>query len=503
MGGGKGFFMQRICQNKELLLSMVIKHACQNFYFQGPDRRHCIRRIFGIALFALSFFAYSAVVEELSGQQNVLSKRNGRNISIQSTPIKPEHVIIEQRRILAKGKKGALARNHFTGKLLSLNFQKIEIKAVLQLIANFTGINIVVSEKVRGEIALKLDKIPWDQALDIILNMNHLHQHKEGNVITVMPDLVQEPLSQNKEAEFHEHAPLESVFIRLQYAKVRDVALLLNENNHSLLSDRGQFRADSRTNTLWVSDKAQKIAEVQQFIQRLDVPVRQVLIEARIVHLARESIQDLGIRFDALMPKEARIAPKKFSIDLGAVTTNPATVGIALAKLGNGILLDLELSALESEDKAEIIASPRLMTMDQQTAVIESGEEIPYQESTSSGATNVTFKKAVLSLKVTPQITANDRLLLALHINQDTPSGKLVNNVPTIYTREIQTNVLVNNGQTLVLGGIYKQEQGDTAYGLPGLQRLPSWANLFRKKHKQRKNEELLIFITPKIVANN
>lgn len=310
---------------------------------------------------------------------------------------------------------------------------------------------------------------------------------------------------------------LKSSLIQINYAKANDIAALIKDKNNSLLSKRGSLSVDVRTNTLLIHDKMSIISQIRAVVKQLDIPVRQVQIEARIVNVTKEAILDLGIRFGVSKPAQLSGTSTgakqlvqgvvsivdRLNVDFGAPVESPASIGIALAKLGNGILLDLELSALESEDKAEIIANPRLVATNQHAAVIESGEEIPYQEATLSGATAVAFKKAVLSLKVTPQITPDNCLLLDLEINQDTPSGRLVNGVPAINTNRIHTSVLVNNGQTLVLGGIYKQEKNNTIKRVPFLGNLPVIGALFRNLHRKVKNEELLIFITPRIITNN
>ena len=310
---------------------------------------------------------------------------------------------------------------------------------------------------------------------------------------------------------------LASDLVQINYAKANEIAHLLQDKNSLLLSKRGSLTVDARTNMLWIKDSSRRIQKIKEVVEQLDIPVKQVQIEARIVNVTKEAILDLGIRFGISNPSNlsgtlnganqllqgvAALADR-LNMDFGAPVPNPASIGIALAKLGDGILLDLELSALESEDKAEIVANPRLVAANQQAAVIESGEEIPYQEATLSGATAGAFKKAVLSLKVTPQITPDNRLLMEIEINQDSPSGRLINGVPAINTKAIHTVVLVNNGQTLVLGGIYKQDKNNTVKRVPFLGNLPIIGALFRNLHRKVKNEELLIFITPRIITNN
>jgi len=419
-----------------------------------------------------------------------------------------------------------LKKEVYSGKLISLNFQNIQIRAVLQILAEFTGINMVVSDKVQGEITLRLNNTPWDQALDIILKTNSLDKRKNGNIMMIAPTadfLSQEKIELKSQQEVTNLAPLRSDLLQINYAKAADIAMLLKDKNTSLLSKRGAVSVDARTNTIWIQDTGAQIEDIRELIKQLDVPVKQVLIEARIVNVTKDFAKDLGIRFGVSKPTHLSgrlrganqmvqgVAPAdviplsdRLNVDLAAipVSASPASVGIALAKLGNGILLDLELSALESEGRGEIIASPRLITTNQQSAVIESGEEIPYQEATSSGATAVAFKKAVLSLKVTPQITPDNKIMMDLAINQDRPSDQRFNGVPSILTKEIQTNVLVDNGQTIVLGGIYKQDRKSSMNRVPFLGALPVVGILFRNQNTTIANEELLIFITPRIITN-
>lgn len=406
----------------------------------------------------------------------------------------------------------------FTGDPISLNFQKIQLRAVLQLLAEFTGTNIIVSDQVQGEITLRLNNIPWDQALDMILKTNGLEKKRNGNVLLITPARFSSEavMGTNKSRALH------SCLLQINYAKAADIAQVLKDRENSLLSEQGSLNIDARTNTLWMQDTDAKIKAIQQLVRQLDVPVRQVLIEARIVNMTKDCVRDLGIRFGVSRPGHlsgnlnaanqltqnalpAAVTPlsDRLNVDLAAVPFNatPASIGIALAKLGDGVLLDLELSALESEGRGEVIASPRLITLNQQPALIESGEEIPYQQSTSSGATAVAFKKAVLSLKVTPRITPDNKVIMDLQINQDVPSSQLFNGVPAILTREIQTNVVLNNGQTIVLGGIYKQDKNNTINRVPFLGNLPIVGALFRNQTTVIKNEELLIFITPRIIS--
>lgn len=422
--------------------------------------------------------------------------------------------------------KAKLKKKVFTGNRISLNFQNIQVRAVLQLLAEFTGINIVVSNRVDGNITLRLNDVPWDQAMDIILTTQGLDKRQVGNVILIdQADTFVARENEELQAQqaAQKLAPLRSELLQINYAKAADIATMLKDKNNSLLSERGTLSVDTRTNTIWIQDTGTQIDEIRNLVEQLDIPVKQVLIEARIVNVTKDCAEDIGVRFGVSRPTHlsgtleganqlaggtaAAQVPvvERLNVDLGAlpVDATPASIGIALARLGDDVLLDLELSALESEGRAEIIASPRLMTTNQQEAVIESGEDIPYQEATSSGATAVAFKKAALSLKVTPQITPDGKLLMDLQINQDSDSGRRVQGVPIILTKSIETNVLVNNGQTIVLGGIYKRDTNNSVTRVPFLGEIPLVGNLFTRSQARVSNEELLIFITPRIITNS
>lgn len=422
-----------------------------------------------------------------------------------------------------------LKKRVFLGKRISLNFQDIPVRAVLQLLADFTGINIVVSDAVSGNITLRLNDVPWDQALDIILTTQGLDKRQNGNILLIDKSaafVARENEALKEQLAAKKLAPVRSELLQINYAKAADIATMLKDKSNSLLSERGTLSVDTRTNTIWLQDTDQQIEEVRKLVQQLDVAVKQVVIEARIVDISKQCEEDLGVRFGVSKPTHlsgtlsganqlaqgvtpANVTPlaDRLNVDLSALPTaglgSPASIGIALAKLGDGILLDLELSALESIGNAQIIASPRLMTTNQQSATIQSGQDIPYQQATSSGATAVAFKKAVLSLKVTPQITPDNKLLMDLLITQDADSGQRVNGVPIILTKSIQTNVLVNNGQTIVLGGIYKQDKNNVITRVPFLGGLPLVGHLFSRTQTKGDNEELLIFITPRIITNN
>ena len=424
----------------------------------------------------------------------------------------------------------------YKGERLSLNFQDIEGRSVLQLIADFTGINIVVSDSVKGSLTLRLKNVPWDQALDIILKTKGLAKRQTGNVMLVAPSeeiAAREKLELEAQKQIKQLEPLYSEFIQVNYAKAADIAKLLKSPGTSLLSERGTVTIDDRTNTLLVQDIASKLADIRKLVAKLDIPVRQVLIESRIVIADNTFARDLGVKFGYSKRVDYNdnhtlvIGGKQ----PGDLTTNPATpfveggglgsgtagatglitdlgvaapsgsLGLAVGKFGSH-LLQLELNAMEAEGQGEVVSSPRVLTSNQKEAYIEAGTEIPYQEATSSGATSVSFKKAVLSLKVTPQITPDDRIIMDLNVNKDSV-GRVYNDVPSIDTKEVGTQVLVDNGETLVLGGIYEQTTRDDVERVPFFGELPMVDWLFKKTHKTNDKSELLIFITPKIVKEN
>ncbi len=396
----------------------------------------------------------------------------------------------------------------YTGEKLSLNFQDIEVRSVLQLIADFTSLNVVVSDSVGGSVTLRLKDVPWDQALDIILNSKGLDKRQKGNVLYIAPATeisAREQAALQAEKQNRDLAPLRTEIFNLNYADAGQMASLLKSTKgagegNSLLSNRGSVTIDSRTNNLLVNESDDKLEEIRDLIQRLDVPVRQVLIEARIVNATDNFTRELGISFGMgnIERNSGETIVNSFNINLPA--SNPAgTIGLALAKIPLGTAIDLELSAAQIESNAEIVASPRIITSNKHKARIEQGVEIPYQESTSSGATSTSFKKAVMSLEVTPQITRDDRINMELKVKRDTV-GQVFNNIPSIDTREVETQIHVENGQTVVLGGIFEQSLTKAARRIPFLSDIPILGYLFRTDSTTNNRRELLIFITPKII---
>ncbi|MCG9731556.1 type IV pilus secretin PilQ family protein [Shewanella sp. Isolate13] len=413
----------------------------------------------------------------------------------------------------------------YDGRSLSLNFQNISVRTVLQIIADYNNFNLVTSDTVEGDITLRLDDVPWDQALDLILQAKGLDKRIEGNILMIAPSeeiAIRESQELKNKQEVEQLAPLYSEYLQINYAKAKDIAVLLKGEGSSLLTSRGSVAVDERTNTLLVKDTEETLENVHRLIEVLDIPIKQVLIEARMVTVKDDVSEDLGVRWGITDQQGNKgtsgslegagdiangIIPgldDRLNVNLPAAVANPTSIAFHVAKLADGTVLDLELSALEQENKGEIIASPRITTSNQKAAFIEQGVEIPYVEASSSGATTVTFKKAVLSLRVTPQITPDNRVILDLEITQDsqgktvdTPTGQAV----SIDTQRIGTQVLVDHGETIVLGGIYQQQLISRVSKVPILGDIPYLGFMFRNTSDKNERQELLIFVTPKIVS--
>ncbi|MDH3980008.1 MAG: type IV pilus secretin PilQ [Gammaproteobacteria bacterium] len=391
----------------------------------------------------------------------------------------------------------------YSGERLSLNFQDIEVRSVLQLIADFTGINVVVSDTVNGSLTLRLKNVPWDQALDIILKTKGLAMRQSGNVMLVAPSeeiAAREKLELESMKQIEELEPLYSEFIQINYAKASAIVSLLKSEETSLMSDRGMATIDARTNTVLIQDTAAKLTEIRTMIAQLDVPVRQVLIESRVVVADTNFSRDLGVELTATRDytnSSNHFVDGDFLVALPA-TGPTTTLSMGFGKIGSHFL-DLTLTAAEAEGLTETISSPRVLTSNQKAAYIEVGTEIPYEKATSSGATSVAFKKAVLSLNVTPQITPDDRIVMDLIITNDTV-GQNTDAGPSIDTNEVATQVLIDNGETLVLGGVYTEVNVDQVKRTPVLGELPVVGWLFKNTLKESDKGELLIFVTPKIV---
>ncbi len=437
----------------------------------------------------------------------------------------------------------------YEGQRLTLNFQDIETRAVLQLLAETSGRNIVVSDTVSGNVTLRLRNVPWDQALDIVMTTKGLDMRQNGNVIIVAPAeeiAARETADLEAKQAIRELEPLYSEFIQVNYAKASDLANLISsdgaQGGGALLSDRGSISVDDRTNTLLIRDTADRLQSIRRMVRTLDIPIKQVLIETRIVVVNDDVSRDLGIRLgvtgveengtdgltvitgngqgsdtiigsaldNAADPANGTFFPVTLPALANRYNVNvpiaPSAGSFGLAVLDGSYLVDLELTALQAEGRGEIVSTPRVITSNQKEARIEQGVEIPFQQSASSGATTVQFKKAVLSLIVTPQITPDNNIIMDLQVNKDSvgdviSTGGIGGTVPSIDTRQVETQVLVADGQTVVLGGIYETERRETITKVPFLGDIPVAGVLFRSQSIKNDKSELLIFVTPRILV--
>ncbi|TKB48020.1 type IV pilus secretin PilQ family protein [Ferrimonas sediminicola] len=489
-------------------LSLVLPHT------HLPREAQRVMDLSELGTLVRSFESFSEplqtrVVLQLDGELRSSQQRRGNQLVLTLTPM------------VAHG-----AQPGYQGNRISLNFQDVPVRSVLQILAEHKQLNLVTSDSVDGNLTLRLDAVPWDQALALVLKVRGLASRREGNVLLVAP---REELAAQKQAELQlqresqQLAPLVSRHYQINYAKADDIATLLRgaSGSNRLLSERGSATVDERTNILLLQDSAQRLAEVEALIRVLDVPVRQVVIESRMVNVRDNVDSELGIRWglasgqsdgsvsgsiegnDSIRQGVVPDIGDRLNINLPAVSSNASSFAFQVANLGDEFILDLELSALEAEDKGEIIASPRLTTSNQYTASIEQGEEIPYEESTSSGATSIAFKKAVLSLTVTPRITSDDKVVLDLLVTQDTRGRESASGEVGINTQRISTQVLARNGETVVLGGIFQQQELKTVSKVPLLGDLPYAGWLFRHTRNTAIKSELLIFVTPRIVVES
>ena len=474
------------------------------------------------------------IVISAEGKYDQLAYQSDNEFSIEINPVADE---IEDASSLYSESK------EYEGQRLTLNFQDIETRAVLQLLAETSGRNIVVSDTVQGNVTLRLRNVPWDQALDIVMTTKGLDMRQNGNVIIVAPAeeiAARETADLEARAAISELEPMYSEFLQVNYAKASDLAALIGmESGNSLLSERGSIAVDDRTNTLLVQDTADRLEDIRRMVRALDVPIKQVLIESRIVVVNDDFSRDLGVRLGLtgyrengtdgaavisgtgtgtdtmvnsivdnlgtsgqITPVELPILTDRYNVN---VPIAEAAGRFSLAVLERDYLVDLELTALEAEGRGEIVSTPRVITANQKEARIEQGVEIPYQQSASSGATTVQFKKAVLSLEVTPQITPDNNIIMDLRVHKDNvgqviSTGGLGGTVPSIDTRAVETQVLVEDGQTVVLGGIYETERTETINKVPFLGDIPAVGVLFRSKSVRNDKSELLIFVTPRIL---
>ena len=411
---------------------------------------------------------------------------------------------------------------------LSFNFQDVAVKTLLQIIAKNSGVNFVLSDSIKGNMSLSLQNVSWQKALDVVLRANGLDSRRYDNVLIIAPieELATNDIKRlTAKQQMANLTPPTAAIIHLRYANANDLAAVIKGQDSSLLSLNGQIGVDPRTNVIWVRDNAENVAKIKDFVQQLDIPAKQILIEARIVSVDTKYAKELGIRWGisnsqnlsgtleganaiaggtavSSVPVAQRLNFNQPSA--GVFGASPASMGLAMVNLGSETL-DLELSALEGEQHGEVIANPRIVTSNLQKATIETGEEIPYQESTSSGATSVTFKKAVLSLEITPQITSNNNVVLKLKITQNKRGPDVLTGsggaVPSIDTQEIDSYIQLKDLETIVIGGVYKQTSSNTVTRIPFLSSLPLIGHLFQYQRMESGRNELLIFITPKLMT--
>ncbi len=422
----------------------------------------------------------------------------------------------------------------YSGDKLSLNFQNIEVRAVLQILADFKDLNLVASDAVNGNVTLTLKSVPWDQALDIVLRSKGLDKRLDNNVLIVAP--ARELAEQERELlasqqQIVDLSPIRTDLIQVNYADAADIAaVLVGDDNNRILSERGSVQVIDRTNSLLLSETADKLDEIRALIEKVDIPIRQVQIEARIVVADTSFNKELGVKWggsfqlgnsnnlqvggagsgwenDTSAGPGADLRPGSGFSTNGLFTdlsvTGTGASALTIGMITDNTLLNLELSALESDGGGEIISQPKVITSDKHKAVIKSGKEIPYQESTSSGATSVSFKEAVLGLEVTPQITPDGRIIMAIKVSNNDTTTTSVTGVPIIDTTEVETKVLIDDGQTIVLGGIFKNTTSSGVDKVPLLGDLPGIGRLFRKDIKRDSKAETLVFITPKILSGN
>lgn len=432
---------------------------------------------------------------------------------------------------LANGKSG---RGGFKGDRLSLNFQNVDMRAVLQVIADFTGLNIITSDTVTGNLTLRLKDVPWDQALDIMLQAKGLGQRQVGNVILIAPRdeiATKEKLDLEFLQQISDLEPIHTESFQMSYQKADVIRTMLADPVQKMLSKRGSVAMDARTNTLFVRDTPTQLEELRKLLVKIDIPVRQVMIEARIVEAIDTFSRNLGARFGVQSNSAGGLGVSGTQAGSSALATGgspsgstlfnnvnmpalgaagaaaalggPFTLGLSLIKINNGTLVNLELSALESDGRGKVIASPRIVTADQVEATIEQGARIPFQQATSSGATSVVFRDATLRLRVTPQITPANNVIMNLNVNQDSIGEITATGVPTINTKQITTQVLVENGGTVVIGGIFSRDENNLTNRVPLLGDIPLLGNVFRNNARRDNKTELLIFVTPRILKDS
>ena len=457
----------------------------------------------------------AAIAIEPTGRYDYLSYQTDDKLTISIKPLTED-----------EAQKRKAERFAYSGEKLSLNFQDIDVRSVLQLIADFTDLNLVASDTVQGNITLRLQNVPWDQALDLVLKTKGLDKRQVGNVLLVAPAdeiAARERQELESQRQIAELAPLRREVVQVNYAKAADIAKLFQSvtNTEGQVDERGSIAVDDRTNNIIAYQTQDRLDELRRIVAQLDIPVRQVMIEARIVEANVDYDKSLGVRWGGTQifanGRGAVYGSDDFGdeggdagedsngnypfVDLGVTNR---TAGIGIGYVTDNLILDLELSAMEKSGNGEIVSQPKVVTSDKETAKILKGSEIPYQEASSSGATSTSFKEAVLSLEVTPQITPDNRIIMEVKVTKDAPDfANALNDVPPINKNEVNAKVLVNDGETIVIGGVFSNTQSRSVDKVPLLGDLPFLGRLFRRDTVTEEKSELLVFLTPRIVNNN
>ncbi|MCQ4275716.1 type IV pilus secretin PilQ [Stutzerimonas degradans] len=457
----------------------------------------------------------AAIAIEPTGRYDYLAYQTDDKLTISIKPLTED-----------EAQKRKAERFAYSGEKLSLNFQDIDVRSVLQLIADFTDLNLVASDTVQGNITLRLQNVPWDQALDLVLKTKGLDKRQVGNVLLVAPAdeiAARERQELESQRQIAELAPLRREVVQVNYAKAADIAKLFQSvtNTEGQVDERGSIAVDDRTNNIIAYQTQDRLDELRRIVAQLDIPVRQVMIEARIVEANVDYDKSLGVRWGGTQifanGRGAVYGSDDFGdeggdagedsngnypfVDLGVTNR---TAGIGIGYVTDNLILDLELSAMEKSGNGEIVSQPKVVTSDKETAKILKGSEIPYQEASSSGATSTSFKEAVLSLEVTPQITPDNRIIMEVKVTKDAPDyANALNDVPPINKNEVNAKVLVNDGETIVIGGVFSNTQSRSVDKVPLLGDLPFLGRLFRRDSVTEEKSELLVFLTPRIVNNN
>ena len=445
-----------------------------------------------------------SITIEPTGFYDYLAYQTDNKLTISVKPVTQEE--IEKRNV---------ERFAYTGEKLSLNFQDIDVRSVLQLIADFTDLNLVASDTVQGNITLRLQSVPWDQALDLVLKTKSLDKRMIGNVLLIAPAdeiAARERQEMQAQKQIAELAPLRRELIQVNYAKAAQIAALFQSvtSGTGQADERGSVTVDDRTNSIIAYQTQDKLDELRRVVAQLDIPVRQVMIEARIVEANVDYSKSLGVNWDGSVKRGSGNWTASGQAGQG-VTDNPfvdlgvdsATAGIGIGFVSNHAILDLQLTAMEKTGNGEVVSQPKVVTSDKETAKILKGAEIPYQEASSSGSTSTSFKEAALSLEVTPQITPDNRIIMDVKVTKDEPDfANALNGVPPIKKNEVNANVLVSDGETIVIGGVFSNTQTRSQSKVPFLGDVPFVGRLFRRDTVQDSKSELLVFITPRIMNN-